>query len=488
VAQKLIHKDNLVITVSAPERKGVIVPTEKEILAKYDEISKKDIPAYENVVLDKPLFDKKPVAGKIVDEKSIKDLGITELKLSNGIKVVLKQTDFQNDEVTFTSFAYGGHSLSTDKDFISSVSAASIINQSGAGNYDATQFEKYLAGKVVSVRASVDELSERVSGSASTKDIELMFQLINLQFTAPRKDKEAFQSYISRLKSQIKESKNAPRAVFSDTINSIVTNYHFRGMPMTEERMNEIDLEKAYKFYIDRFAHAGDFTFFFVGNFQMDKIKPLIETYLAGIPSTGPKETWKDNNIKPPKGKIEKTVLKGIEKQSTVRLIFSGNFDWSVQDRYQLTSLMEAFNIRLREVLREDTSGVYGAGAWASPRQFPRKEYRVDITFGCDPKRVDELIDVVLSIMDELKTKALADTYIEKIKEIQKKAREVNLKENNFWLNSLNNYYFNGEDPKLILDYPNLVNKLTAQDLLKTAQKYFVKDNFIRVVLKPENN
>jgi len=484
---KLIRNENCVITVSAPDKTDVNAPSESEVLALYNEIANKKIEAYSDVVIDKPLLPQMPKPGTVSQEKLIKDIGVTELTLSNGAKVVLKPTEFQNDEIAFRSFHSGGTSLASDNDYYSAYSASSIINQSGIGEFNRTQLSKLLAGKVVRVNTYVDELDEEVYGSCSPNDMETMFQLINSYFTQPRKDKESFQSYIEKIKSQVRDSKNSPRAVFNDSFRVTISNYHFRRMPATEDKIDKVNLDKAYEFYKQRFSNANGFTFFFAGNFSVEKIKPYLLTYLGSLPSNTNIDKWKDVGIQTPKGKIDKVVKKGIEAQSIVRLVFSGDYQWNEQNNFEFSAMMDVFDIKLREVLREDKGGVYGVGAWQSTDKFPKEKYSVNIGFGCDPQRVDELINAVLDVMKNMTSEKPDSTYMNKIKEIQKRENEVNMKENGFWINSLYSSYYYSENPVNILKTNDMIDKLTADDVYAAAKKYFKTDNYIRMVLMPED-
>ncbi|TAL70394.1 MAG: insulinase family protein [Bacteroidetes bacterium] len=487
LVHKLIKNENCVITIAAPDKPGVVVPTEAEALALYKEISNKKIEPYSDVVVDKPLLQNIPKQGTLTQEKLIKEIGVTELTLSNGVKVVLKPTDFQNDEISFQSFRFGGTSLAPDNDYYSANASSSIINQSGLGDFNRTQLSKKLTGKVARVMAAINTLDEEISGTCSPNDIETMFQLIYSYFIQPRKDKESFEAYIEKLKSQIKDSKNSPRAVLNDTFRVTLGNYHFRSLPTTEKTVEKINLDKAIEFYKQRFSNANGFTFFFAGNFDVEKIKPFILTYLASLPSKKEIEKWKDIGMKSPKGSISKVVKKGIEAQSLVRLVFSGDYVWNEKNNFDFSALMDVFDIKLREVMREDKGGVYGVGAWQNTEKFPREEYSINIAFGCDPKRVDELINAVLDVMKDMTMKKPDSTYLNKVKEIQKREYEVNMKENWYWLNSLYNAYYYNENPVNILKESAMIDKLSADDVFDAAKMYFKTNNYIRVVLMPED-
>ena len=484
--QGRITEGNRVITVSAPQKDSVKVPTEAEVLSLMKKVSAEPLDPYIDKVSEEPLVSHLPAPGKVVKEKKIASLGVTEWNLSNGAKVILKPTDFKNDEILFSAYSVGGTSLVPDKDFLSAALATTIIQQSGIGDFDEIALQKKLSGKIVNVGPSMSELSEGFSGRAAPQDVETLFQLVYLYGTTPRKDSTAFTSLVTRYKAMLQNRSVSPEAAFSDTNQVTITNYHYRSRPFTTALIDEINLDKSISIYKDRFADFSDFIFFFVGNFKIDSIKPLIEQYLAALPSLNRKETWKDVGVNPPKGVISKQVMKGIEPKSSIRLTFTGTFEWTQQNRYDFNSMLDALDIKLREVLREDKGGTYGVRVSGSPSLYPRQEYYITISWGCNPDRVDELVNAALQQIDSAKLKPFDPLYIEKVRETQRRAHEVNLKQNGFWLSNLLSYYANNEDPEMILNYPKLVENLNAAAIQNAVKKYFKMDNYVKVVLYPE--
>ena len=244
----------------------------------------------------------------------------------------------------------------------------------------------------MNVYPTITMLSEGFNGSASPQDIETLFQLVYLYGTSPRKDTTAFLSLMTRYKASLQNRSVSPEAAFADTLQVTLTNYHPRMRPLTIPLLDEVNLDTAFSIYKDRFADFSDFIFFFVGTFNVDSIKPLVEQYLAPLPSLHRKEMWKDLGIEPPNGVVSKQVKKGIEPKSSVNLTFTGPFEWSQQNRYNFNSMLDALNIKLREVLREDKGGTYGVGVSGNTTLYPRQEYHISVRWGCDPNRVDELV------------------------------------------------------------------------------------------------
>ncbi|MCG8604909.1 insulinase family protein, partial [bacterium] len=488
LADQWITDSNRVVLVSAPEKEGIVLPTEDELRTVFDEANRKDVTPYEDRVPQGDLVTVPPTPGRIVDEKKIEPLEVTEWTLSNGIKVISKPTDFKNDEVLFTSYSPGGHSLIDDAHFVAATTAGVLVREGGVGPFDQITLRKSLSGKIVSVSPWINSLQEGISGSASPQDLETMFQLIYLYFTAPRRDSTAFLSFQSRIKGFIQNRHASPDAAFQDTVQTTMSSYHFRARPWSPAVLDEMNLDKSFRIYQDRFADASDFSFFFVGNFDYAKLKPLVETYLGGLPSMNRTEHWVDRDIEAPKGVIEKEVVKGLEPKSRVSMIFTGPFVWNRQNRYVLNSMAAAFKIKLREVLREDMGGTYGVGIWASTSRYPDQEYSLNITFGCSPERVDELTESVFTQIDSLKSYGIPESYLAKVKENQRRERETSLRQNRYWLNSLRSKYYHDEDPLEILQFDEQLDLLTFDAVQSAAKRYFNLRNYVKVSLIPEGS
>ena len=483
-----IKDKNNVVMVGAPEKKGTPVPTKDELAAVFTKVKNEKIKPYEDKVSDLPLVEKIPAGSNVVNETDLSDIKAVEWKLGNGVKVILKPTDFKNDEILFQAFSPGGTSLVNDSDYVPASTASQIINQSGVGKFTEVELKKMLAGKVVSVNPYIGELSEGIRGSASPKDIETMFQLIYLYFTHPRLDSSAFLSYQTRIRSMLANRSLSPEAALSDTLEVTLAQYNSRRMPWTEKMLDRMNLDKSFAFYKDRFADASDFTIVLVGNFDLDKIKPLVETYIGGLPSINRKENWKNLHIDPPKGVISKKVIKGIAPKSYVTLTFTGPYDWNYQNNYDLYSMRMVLDIKLREILREDKSGTYGVRVSSTGQRYPDQEYNISIIFGCSPERVDELTEAVFQVIDSLKTVPVDDIYITKVKETQKRSWEVEKKRNDFWENTLFRYYFYDMDLSQIFKSLDRIDNFSKEAVMNAARKYFNEKNYVKVVLFPQKS
>jgi len=488
IASAYIIDENLVITVSAPEREDVKLPSESELLAVYDRIAKTNHEPLAEEDDDKPLMANLPKPGSITKETKNDKLGTIELELSNGAKAILKKTDFKNDEIMMRAYSKGGSSLAGNDIWLSASNASGIVNESGLGEFNSIALQRYMTGKIANVSPMIGELTEGFMGNASPDDLETMFQLLHLYFTAPRKDKDAFDNYHKTLSEVIRNSRRSPDAALRDTLNAVLGNYHPRSMAMTDEDLKKIDLEKAFKFYQERYADAGDFTYIFVGNFDENKMKEFVKTYIASLPNLQRNDSWKDLGIKPPKGKILKEVKKGIEPKSSVRIVIHNEFEYNPENRLMLQAMTEVFSIRLREVIREELGGVYGIAAFPRIQKFPSPYYQIFVYFGTSPERVDELIENVNLVIDELKDGKLGADYIGKVQEILKRERETSLKENRWWLNQIYTANFEGFDLAVgIQNFDSKVDALTPEVITKAAKQFLDKSNYLQVVLNPED-
>ncbi|MDP2364025.1 MAG: insulinase family protein, partial [Ignavibacteria bacterium] len=273
---------------------------------------------------------------------------------------------------------------------------------------------------------------------------------------------------------------------FRDTLDVTLSNYHFRNRPLTVKMLDEIDLNKSISIYKNRFADAGDFTFVFTGNIDLSVLKPLVETYLGGLPSLSRNEKPMDLKYSNIKGEIHKEIRKGIEQKSSVAIAYTGDMNWSRKNEYILESLMDIINIKLREAVREDKGGTYGIRGYHQIYRLPKSHYTINLNFGCAPDRVNELVSTANQVLDSIKTFGPDDIVMIKIKETQKRQREINLKKNNFWKGIISNYIQYNENPVEILDYYKWVDELNSDDIKKAANEYLSKD-FVKVVLYPES-
>jgi zinc protease len=487
LATQLVSDSNLVIMINGPEREGVQIPTEEEVLNDFVSVTSSKLNNYKEETIASTLISNTLSGGQIIDEKNTKALGITELKLDNGITILLKPTDFKNDEILMTGFGLGGTSQVSDDDFVSAKYAANIINQSGLGQFSATGLEKFLTGKNVSVSTDIQELTQNISGKSGKKDLETMFQLAYLYFSEPRKDSIAFLTFKSQMNTQFQFMTANPKAVFYDTIYKLATQNNPRTIVIpTEQQINNIDLGKAYDFYKSSFGNANGFNFVFVGNFDLNTIKPLITKYLGSIPKTGKPAKWRDVSADFPSGITKATIYKGTEPQSSVAILMEEKFNWSTKSDLEMMMLMKILGIRLRENMREDQGGVYGVRATQNTSKYPKEEVSIMISWGCDPNNADTLSQTVFSEMIALQIDGPSLTNLNKAKETLIRDYETNAEQNDYWLGKIKGHLYNRSDLLSTEEIQEIIEKVSAEDIKRAAVNYFNSEHYLKVVLMPK--
>jgi zinc protease len=488
LVKKLITKENRVLALIGSEKDKESLPTEAQLKGWLDNTGS-TITAYVDEAVATTLVEKKPNLGKIVSEKKIDEVGVTEIVFENGLKVNLKPTDFKNDEIKFRGTSWGGSSLYNDADFMNAALSSMVASTSGNGSLKASQLTKFMSGKVAQVNAMVGGTTEAISGSSSVKDFETALQMVYNRFTNNKLDPEAVQGALANQKDFLvnMEKTPTPEKVFNDSVQVIMGNGAYRAQPMTSDRMNEVNPEKAMKIFNERFNNASDFEFTFVGNFEVEKIKPLLATYLGGLPGTLKKETFRDLKIVPPSGKVSKVVKKGTEDKARVLLTYSGKYAPNDAEELQIKALGDILNIKLTEKLREEESGVYSPYVGGSTNRVPMPRYMFRIGYGCSPANVEKLIDITLKEIEKIKTNGAEAGDIEKFVSKQKLDLQTNLKNNDYWLSTLTNKYQNGDKVTSILTEDKLLDLLTVESTKATAKKYLSGEDFIRIVLLPED-
>lgn len=476
------------IIIKAPEKDKNQLPGEAIFLTWMEAVRQEQLKPYVDDALSQPLLVHIPVAGKIVKQSPLSSLGATELRLSNGVRVILKPTTFKENDIRFTAYAPGGTSLYSDADFESADNASSVVSAGGIGQFNMNQLQKVLAGKQVNVAPFIGELSQGIYGSTTTQDLETEMKLIYLYFTQPRKDEKVFQSEIARAKAGLAYQGNDPNSIFSDTVSAVIGNYNIRKTGPSIEKLDAVDLEKCLRIYKERFGDAGNFTFTFVGSLDIEKIKPLLETYLGSLPSTNIHEEARNLNILPPSGKIYKTVYRGKEEKASVTLLLTGPYEFEEKNNKVVQALAEVLEIRLLERLRETEGGVYAPSCNASYVKYPTGRCGLEISFGCSPENTEKLIASALDELNKLREQGPDEVNILKFKAENKRAMEPLLRSNGFWLNYISGQLQNKMDLNEINRYDETLDAVTRQSIQLAARKYFSGDNLLQFVLMPEKN
>ncbi len=475
-----------VVLVAAPRTPEVKVPTAKAMLAVFDRAKTSTLVAYVDSASDAPLVPQPPTPGRVTGERTLTGTDILEWKLSNGARVLLKPTDFKADEVQFAAQSAGGASLVADVDVVNADLSSVVMSVSGVGTFNQVALGKKLTGKRVGLGATLGETSQTLRGSASARDIETLFQLAWLRMTQPRVDSSAFLAFKNQMKAVMANQRNTPDAVFGDTISVTMAQHHPRLHLIAPELLDSVDINRSLAIYRERFADASGFTFFLVGSFHPDSVRPLVERYLASLPALNRNEKARDVGIRPPTGVVERTVRRGVEAKAQTQLIFTGTCEYGYENRVVMGALRDLLDIRLREALREDKGGTYGVNVGASCRSIPTQRYEVTVSFGSAPERTDELVKEVFAVIDSLKAGLVSDSNLVKIKEMPIRAHETSLKQNGAWIAAMADADEDGRDQRDFLRLPELVNAVTKDKLRDAARLYLRRDQYARFTLLPE--
>jgi len=487
MASTWITDENRVVIVQGPDNPTVKMPTRAEVLATVDRASKSAVSAYTETASTQALMATPPTPGSVVASRYMNGVGITEWTLSNGARVLVKPTEFKTDEVRFGAYSLGGSSVVPDADFMSAVLAAQVVYSSGLGPFSRVELGKKLAGRSVNLVPNISPTTEGLDGLASPNDLETLLQLAHMQFTAPRLDTAAVTALRSQFNTLLANQGASPERTVADTFTATMGSGHFRARPFTASTIAELNPERAFAIYRDRFADASDFTFVFVGNVDTTTLRPLAERYLASLPSTHRVETWRDAGIRAPTGIVEKVVRKGTEPKAMTYIAFSGSIDYSAQHRFDLQALVETARIKLIETLREKMSGTYAPAINAASAKIPVPQYSITASFGSSPENVEPLSRALFAAIDTLQQVGPSQTDVDKVKETLLRAREIELRQNNYWLSTIVARDMDREDiATTMAQYETMVKQLSAASIQQAARQYFNMKNYVRVVLLPE--
>lgn len=490
VSKKFKDDKNRFVYVQGPEPKaGDKLPEGKDLLAAIDAKEKADIKPYEEKAVATALLTKLPTAGKVVSKTKNALLGTTELKLSNGVTVTLKSTDFKNDQILMGATRPGGKNNYGLADKFNAEYATQLVSTMGIGDFSPTDLRKVLAGKTASVNPTFSAIAEGMRGTSSVKDLETMFQLSYLYFTAPRKDTALFRSYVQRNKSQFANISANPQAVFIDTMyKTMYGNNPLAPIAVPNSAFfDQINLDRSLDIYKERFGDVNGMNFVFVGSFKEEEIIPYIEKYVASLPATSKKFSLVDNKVRPVGGKQSLTVNKGKEEKSLILAFYSGEMPYSEEMDLKAQALSEVLNIRIIEELREKVQGIYGGGTNGGLEKYPYTNYTFVLQLPCGPEKVDTLLKAVKKEFADIAAKGPDTSYLNKVKIQWLEQNKVKMKENATWLGALMDIKFKGDNPDRFVNAEKYINKLTVKDVQQVAKLILDGKNQFYAVQMPEN-
>jgi zinc protease len=487
MVKELFLDENRVIIVIGPEGEGLVYPTEQELLAVLANVEKEELTPYEDTMGGAELISALPPAGSVVAQTENTALGIVDLELSNGVKVTLKPTEFKNDEIVMSASAKGGQSLYSEADHFNATFASSIVANSGVGEFSSTDLQKLLAGKNARVSPSIGMYSQSISGNTTPKDLETMLQLTHLYFTQPFRNEDFFKSFQTSQKAQLAMIMANPDIQFQIAISKLLTQNNPRGAALPSPAdIDALSLDRMLEIYKERFADASGFHFTFVGNFDVEAMKPLLAQYLGSLPASNKNENYKDLGLVPPSGNVEEVIRVGQDDKATVVMIFSDEAEYSLENAEIINQMGELLTIKLIETLREEIGGVYGANAGGSSGKTPSERYQFIVQFPCAPENVEKLTDATWREIEKLKTEGPSAEDLAKVQETKKRQLTENKERNAFWLGRLSSYQSDGIDREQILSSEARIESVTTEAIKAAANKYLTKDQYIRVLKLPQ--
>jgi len=487
LASKWNTKENLVVTLSGAEKDSLVYPTKEQILGTLAKVKQLNVAPYVDKILDQPLITEMPKPGKVIINKTLGDFDATEWELKNGAKVIIKNTDFKENEILLEVYSNGGSSLYDVADLPSVQMLGNFVGAFGLGDFDNISLEKMLTGKVVNINPFVSELYEGFSGSSSVKDFEILLQLLYLSFEKPRFDEDAFNALKARYMAYVTNMDADVNKIFRDSVSLITSDYNKRTILFNTKMIENLNFATMQRVYNERFNDAGDFTFVFVGNIKADDVKVLIEKYIGGIKSKNKIENWKDTEVNYPKKDTYKAFQKEMKTpKTTIYITLHGNdLIYNAENRIYLNVVSELLNKRYTDIIREDEGGTYGVRVDGSVSKYPKEEYALTISFDTNPEKAEMLKNIVYAEIEKLIKEGVKLDDLEEAKNNIIKVREENLRKNNYWSGAIMHYYKYNETIVVPAAVEDIVIGISPVKVKEFAKKYLSNTGKIEVVMSP---
>jgi zinc protease len=482
------REENAVVLAVSPAKEGVAAVTEAGLRTAWTTGAAATVEAWSDGIAGRELLATRPAPGQIRARREIPEIGVTVLTLSNGVEVWLKPTDFRNDQINFMAYSRGGTSLAPEAEYQDASLSASLVSLAGVGGFTPVDLDKLLAGRIANASPFVSTYTHGISGGSTPRDLETALQLVYLNFTAPNRDPEAFSLMKRRLDANLANQAQSPGAVFGEEVRRLNTNGHYSVRPMRPDDVQRLDGERMLAYYGARFGNAADFTFFFVGAFTEEQLTPLLTTYLASLPSMGkPSAQLRNLDLRFPSMVERETVNKGQEPRSQTAITFFSDTGLDELESHRLRAATSVLQMRLRDVLREELGGTYSVGVGYSDTA-PQPGYgTTTIQFGSSPENAERLRNVVMAELEKLRSDGPSDMEVGIVKETEKRELETAIRQNGYWLNSLQAVHLLGRDPRRIPLRGERADSLSRENIHAAFRKYFPLDRYTVVTLMPEN-
>ncbi|MGB2714418.1 MAG: insulinase family protein [Vicinamibacterales bacterium] len=486
-ARQMFDDRSRVILAISPQKAGLTIPAEPDLRATVQKAEAVAVTAWNDSAGAAELMANAPVPGGVASRNEMPDLGVTVVKFNNGVEAWLKPTDFKNDQVVFSFVSSGGSSLALPAIYTEATLAPAHVELSGAGGHKAVDLQKILAGKLASASPFVSPSSHGISGSSTPANLETALQLLNLEFTAPGDDPEAFALIKKQLEAAYLNRDRNPNLLFGEKLAQVNTSGHYTSQPLTLDRIAKLDRDAVVRFYRERFANAADFTFVMVGAFKVDETVPLIAKYVGSLPTKGTATSkFHDMEIHFPTAVERAKVEKGREPRSQTVLSFAADPPLEENEQSRVDAATEVLEIALRDILREELGETYSVSVGLIQPLPQRGAGRISISFGSAPDKGDTMVQRILQEVQRLQKEGPSADLVNRAKEAAHREHETARKQNGFWLARLQSAKLLGRDPKLILTREERINAITQENIHEMFKKYFPMDRYTVVTLLPE--
>ena len=481
---ELIRKDNIVITLTAPEKEGEVLPTKDELIALFNIANEVEVEPYKETVSNEPLIATLPAKGEISTKKHDDTFDATILTLKNGVKVIYKPTKFKDDEILMNAYSFGGYSVMDQSDPFTLQEINELATLGGVGNFSAIDLPKVLAGKKASVHPSVSSYTEGMSGNCSVRDLETMLQLTYLYFNSPRSDEEAFQSYLTRTKAMLANIESNPDIAFRDNLMFALYDNHPLIKRMKAEDYDKVDYAKALKLFADRFKDANNFVFTFVGNIDPETFEPMIEQYIGSLKTKKNDETWTTNAPAITDKDVTSHYTKAMENpKTTCYIVYNGDMEYTRKNQLTMQLLNDVMDIVYTETIREDEGGTYGVGVQGSLLNRPKPSFMFLIGFDTNKEMYEKLMGIAIAELQNVANQGPRPEDLKKVKEFLVKKHAEDMESNRYWMGCITTQDRDGYNP--MADYDKIIESITADDVANMA-KAVLKGYKKEVVQMPE--
>ena len=488
VAQQLYQPGkNMVIIVNSPKKEGVAVPTEAELLATLKEVTEGEVEAMKDDVVIEPLIAEDVVlkGSKVKKVAQNEAMGTTEWTLKNGVKVVLKQTDYEADRIRLSAISDGGTALFCDGCFWTAELLSSVMSESGISKFSASDLRKQMAGKVASAGTSVDTYEHSVMGQSSLKDVETMLQLVYLQFTAPRFDQTDFDNLITRISSLLANQETNPDFIFSKEVMKTIYGDSPRRQQLSAENLAKVKFDKLAEVHSKLYSNAKDFTFYFIGNMSPEELKPLVEKYIGSLPvEKKATNTFTDDGVRAVRGGVVNDFRQTMEQPKvSVLHYYGGDEAYTLENQLVMEFFSSALDNRYLKSIREEKGGTYGVAVRGALDAEPAEEYALLIQFDTNEQMADELSAIVIAEIEKIAAEGPLAEDMDKTREFLLKDYTKQIKNNSYWANAISEYYDYNID--VVNGYEEAVKAVSAEDVKTLAKKILEDNNLVKVVMRP---